>query len=532
VQILIIDALASNEGERKFTRDVIGIGPRLLAGICEQFQLFVRIVRVEDLLSEPVNVSVSTFDIFLISAMSVDFIAVKRVITLLREKNRNGLIILGGSIVSDSGIIEQLDVDIGVYGEGEKILEKLILSDFSVSAHLEKDSDYPINTLKIGSKYLLSHSNPLDETVFYFSPSTSRITDYADYWFSRVYVEVVRGCSNFIRGNIVRSIGKCSDCGSCDDPDEIISPTCPDDIPAGCGFCSVPVTFGSPRSRPIDLIEKEVKELFDLGVRRIILSAPGFLDFYRGDDNTTFSPTFPPANVEKIEELLERLTKVRDKYEYRSIAIENIKPSLMTEEIAGIFGKYLPKTPISIGCETFHTELSKKLGRPTDPIETIRASKLLSKKGLKPQIYLIHSLPGETVEALEKTSNIVRNELDDIADKVTVYKYLPLPNSPFSQMEVQSPPERHLLKLKREELKSVIIEFNKKKKLEMLGEQYNVIVAERDRKRKDIYIAYILSGGPAISLYNKSNIIGKIAKVEIVEVISDKLLKGKILDIE
>jgi len=66
----------------------------------------------------------------------------------------------------------------------------------------------------------------------------------------------------------------------------------------------------------------------------------------------------------------------------------------------------------------------------------------------------------------------------------------------------------------------------------MLGEQYNVIVAERDRKRKDIYIAYILSGGPAISLYNKSNIIGKIAKVEIVEVISDKLLKGKILDIE
>ena len=78
--VLIVDALAANEGRRKFSRDAIGVGPRLLAGICEKNKKDSRIIRVEDLLESKHFFDREEHQIFLLSAMSVDEIAVKRAI--------------------------------------------------------------------------------------------------------------------------------------------------------------------------------------------------------------------------------------------------------------------------------------------------------------------------------------------------------------------------------------------------------------------------------------------------------------------
>ncbi|UJG43519.1 MAG: radical SAM protein [Candidatus Heimdallarchaeum endolithica] len=532
MNILIIDALASNDGKRKFTRDVIGVGPRLLAGICESKNIYSKIIRAEDLLSKNHNYDLTSFNAFLVSGMSVDLIAIREIVKKLKEEVMQPKIFVGGPITSDIKHISELKITAAVQGQGELFLDKLIEAEFNIQSFVENYREQFVIE-KIGRFYLLKEKRSTDYYIFNYYPSTRAITDYEEYWFARVYVETVRGCSNFLRGTLVREKGLCPDCGFCSDSEEkeVELVDCPANIPPGCGFCSVPSTFGAPVSRPHELIVKEIRELFNLGVNRIVLSAPGFLDYMRGKDGGVVSASFPEPNTQAIEQLLSELAEIRDEKPNRSIIIENVKPTLVNKQVVEILGKYLPNTPISIGCETFDEDLSRKLGRPSSPKKAIEASKLLTKAGLRPQIYLIHSLPGETVLALEKTIDVVRNHLWSVADKVTVYKYLALPNSPFTKMKVFSPPERYLLHKKREELKQTIISFNREKKKKLVGKTATVIISERDFKRENTYIGYFINAGPAISIEYKSDIIKRIAKVKITDVLSDKLVKAEVIEL-
>ena len=533
MSVLIIDSLAANEGRRKYSRDAIGVGPRLLSGVFEKYNLKTQIVRVEDLLEKGVSNLIFQNEIFLISGMSVDLVAVKRVIRKIRQNNNKSRIILGGPILSDEELINSLEIDIGIIGEGERILADLIENSFSIDIFREKKSNqyYSIKFVKdkVLFKVFMSHTHSLFEE---FSPSTEIIQNYPDYWFSKVYVEVVRGCSNHHRGDIVKLNGGCNNCRLCDTPEVFSEEKCPEVIPPGCGFCSVPATFGPARSRNVQQIVKECNELLSKGVRRIILSAPGFLDYGRGKNNEPlYSPTYPTPNLEKIEELLSKLSDIRDQQEHTcSISIENVKPSLVNPDVARIIGKYLPNTSISIGCETFDEDHSNKIGRPSKPSKALEAAKLFSENKIFPQIYLIHSLPGETVNSVEITKRTIEENVLDFVEKITVYRYLPLPSSPFSVTNSPSPVERHLLKIKREELKKTIIQFNLKKKKSLINAEIITIVAEKDKKREDTYICYPIFSGPAISVYSSSNIIKKVLTVKISGVISDKLVEGKIIN--
>ena len=78
MNILIIDALAANEGRRKFSRDAIGVGPRLLAGICSQNNIDSKIVRIEDVIEGKFDDKINDYKRVFVSAMSVDKIAVER----------------------------------------------------------------------------------------------------------------------------------------------------------------------------------------------------------------------------------------------------------------------------------------------------------------------------------------------------------------------------------------------------------------------------------------------------------------------
>ncbi|MCG3220371.1 MAG: hypothetical protein H7641_03240, partial [Candidatus Heimdallarchaeota archaeon] len=235
---------------------------------------------------------------------------------------------------------------------------------------------------------------------------------------------------------------------------------------------------------------------------------------------------------ERIEELLSKLAVIRDSQsKLCNISIENVKPSLVDNKATRIIGKYLPNTSISIGCETFDVTHSDQIGRPSSPSQAINAAKYFKEAGINPQIYLIHSLPGETIKSLDKTIEIVEGELTDFAEKITVYKYLQLPNSPFTKTNVSLPADRHLLITKRDKLKEAIIDFNFRKKEEILDSEIITIVAEKDRIRKDTYICYPLSSGPAVSVKSRENLIGKTLRVKINKVVSDKLVAGHVIEI-
>jgi hypothetical protein len=94
VKPLIVDALASGKGVKHSTQDVIGAGPRTLAGVLESIGFKPVIMPVDVFLDA--RTDVEYYDILLISGMSSDFSAVQRGVRRWR-KNNTGLVVIEGS---------------------------------------------------------------------------------------------------------------------------------------------------------------------------------------------------------------------------------------------------------------------------------------------------------------------------------------------------------------------------------------------------------------------------------------------------
>ncbi|RLI68055.1 B12-binding domain-containing radical SAM protein, partial [Candidatus Heimdallarchaeota archaeon] len=276
-------------------------------------------------------------------------------------------------------------------------------------------------------------------------------------------------------------------------------------------------------------ITHEIAELLDLGVKRIVLSAPGFLDFGREElvhPKPLINPSKPPANLQKIEELLSAVTAIKKVAQQKVwVEIENVKAALFTEAVARIIAKYLPHSPLSIGCETGSSEHARLLGRSSDPQEALRAVKIAHKHGLRPHVYFIHSLPGQNKKTATETAQLMKKMVPYI-EKVTIYRFRPLPLSAFSEFPL--PPaamKDPASKIIAETANSV----NFQKKRNYLGTIVRVIISEPSFKDKTGAMASILSGGPMVAIKNANERIGEIVDVRIRKVLSDKLLYGEIL---
>jgi len=98
VKPLIIDALAIGKGRRIATRDVIGAGPRSIAGILEDEGIEPKIITAEKILQKPAQTK--NYDLALISGMTSDLPSIQRISRQWRKIN-TGPIILGGPVCSE-----------------------------------------------------------------------------------------------------------------------------------------------------------------------------------------------------------------------------------------------------------------------------------------------------------------------------------------------------------------------------------------------------------------------------------------------
>ncbi len=530
-KIAIIDATAAGKGRRQFTRDAIGCGVRSICGILETNKIESKIILAEDALSKGFQEGYSSL---FVSGMSMDKIAIKRVVKLWR-KHFNGKVIVGGPITSElESTLAGTNADVIVIGEGEFTLLEIIQSKYL------ENGDYQSLEKINGIGYLNKNGEPIinpfrkyssREELQSFKPSTKRIVDYPLYFSSKVYVECVRGCSNFHGTRIELPDGrKCSECGYCESDCLESRANCPETIPTGCGFCSVPSLFGPARSRLVDQIVTEIKELLETGVKRFVLSAPDFLDYERDEliaPKPLINTSSPVANVTRIEELLSKITSLEQVAKGKAwIEIENIKASLFTEKIAQIIAKYLPNSSFSIGCETGSEEHSKLLGRPSTPKETLEAVKIAQKYGLKAHVYFIHSLPGQTRKYAEETAAFIR-KLKPFIDKITIYRFRPLPLSAFGDFpEPKAAVNNPISKI----IVDAANEVNLSKKKDLVGEIFKVIISEKNLRDETGAIAYILGGGPMVAVEEAIDKIGEILTVKITKVLSEKLVLGKIID--
>jgi len=263
VRPLIVDALASGRGKRLATRDVIGAGPRAVAGVLEKAGLSPRVALAETVLEG--GLELGTHDLLLVSGMTSDLTAVRRVVSMWRAE-ADGPVLIGGPVASDpERALRKTRGDIAVIGEGELTLEELLehgMARGQIPAEEDLSKIRGIAYPQDGEVRMKPLRPVMDRLTFErLEPSTRVIGDYPLHLSARVYVEVLRGCSNYHRARLALPEGACEGCGQCRGGSLEDRYYCPEGVPPGCGYCSVPSLFGPPKSRSVEKIAGEVEEL-------------------------------------------------------------------------------------------------------------------------------------------------------------------------------------------------------------------------------------------------------------------------------
>jgi len=508
----------------------VGAGPRVVAGILEEFD--------ETLLYpyEAIITNIGTvrdFDAVFISAMSSDYGAVKRLLEKLRKLFK-GPIVLGGPLSFEySKILSELQVDYVIVGEAEIPLRHFVeclkrggdrVCFENTPALAFRDNDQVILT----SRHLYTPKELLSR----IKPWTRVDESYKPTWIYRFYVEVLRGCSNFARPLVRAGKLNCVLCMKCRSPILSERINCPSNIPPGCGFCSVPFISGYPRSRSVKSIVNEVEELVQHSARRIVLSAPDFLDYRREElvEGQLTDPCSPPANINAIEDLLNSVFSIEEvKSGKVTVMIENVKACLVNESVAKILSRYLKGTTVHIGLETGCNWYNNKvLGKPISVEQVIEACRILKNAGLRPYVYLMYNLPLATREVYLETIRAVRTLSYVGVEKITLYKYIKLPATAFEKLnDVET---KKFLRDVISELKNLVDKYNTAAKRSLIGKRIEVYVV---RTKRGVY-GYPVKHGPVIVISSRNTPRGKVdgckCVVEVVD-ISSRVVIGRLIDV-
>lgn len=532
MRFLVVDALARASGSRYTSFDVVGAGPRIVAGIIHEAGYDTKLLSYELFMKES---NLEQYDIVMVSIMSSDKGTLKRIINKLEEKNFKGILIVGGPASFEYNVLlqEYSRIDYVMVGEGEIPLESILKNPQIL---FDKDPKQLSNIPALAYRnedtiYLTSqHIHTPAEKLSSIRPWTNIRVSYENYRVHRYYVEVLRGCSNYQRPMITGYPGlNCTRCFLCKSPDMEKRLVCPANIPPGCGFCSVPYMFGPARSRSIDSIVEEIKELIKNGARRIVLSAPDFLDYGRDwlvKPKPLTNPCDPPTNIEAIDQLLGEIYDLSSvKNGIVRVFIENIKACLVDDKVASLLGKYLKGTTVHIGLETGDNWFNEYvLGKPIFKEHVIRAVKLLSKHGLRPYVYLIYGLPFMNRKTYLETIKTVK-ELSSLGvEKITLYKYVKLPGTAFRNIDFGIEGFEDLVS----KLKNVVYRVNVNKKKFFIGKKLRVYLVYSNGK----YYGYPVDHGPVVFVkgVNKPGYSNCLALVEIYDV-GPRNLWGRLIDI-
>jgi radical SAM superfamily enzyme YgiQ (UPF0313 family) len=201
--------------------------------------------------------------------------------------------------------------------------------------------------------------------------------------------------------------------------------------------------------------------------------------------------------------------------------IENLKPQLVTEQAAKLFGQYLSGTPVSIGFETGSLEHGTMLGRSSAPFETLTAVRRLRRAGLKPYVYFIHGLPGQSRETVDATVDAIGRSMNEGAERVILYRFQSLPMSAFSGLPSAPPNVRDQgSKLIHE----AAAKANMDKKESLVGARMRVVVAERYPRDRHYMVAYPLRHGPVTLVETKESLEYDVLDVEVTGIASERMV--------
>jgi len=278
-----------------------------------------------------------------------------------------------------------------------------------------------------------------------------------------------------------------------------------------CSYCIIPYARGPIRSRALDDILKETKNLAEAGFKEIVLTGIHVASY--GKDIKNIS----------LIEVLEEVGKI-DKIE--RIRLSSIEPTLIDHEFMDRIVK------IGKVCDHFH--LSLQSGSPTvlkrmnrkytpeqykDIVNIIR--QYMPNAGITTDI--IVGFPGETDEEFNETYEFVK----EIGfSRIHVFKYSPRRGTPAAKYEKQV--DGNVKNIRSERLISLGEELMKRFNSNFIDATLSVLLEEKSKKDKDLMEGYT-TNYIRVKAKKDLSLIGQIVDVKIKEG-KDDYLVGDITD--
>jgi len=237
-----------------------------------------------------------------------------------------------------------------------------------------------------------------------------------------------------------------------------------------CAFCIVPKTRGDERSRPMDDIVAECRQLAEKGIREITLLGQIVTSYGRRDIPRE-------GELSPFVRLLERVHEIEG---IERIRFTSPHPRGFKDDLIAAFGR-LPKL-----CEYVHLPLQsgsnrilRAMNRPYSRERYIEIVQSL--RAVRPDMYfstdVIVGFPGETDEDFAQTLELFRQANYDMA---YIFKYSVRSGTPAAEMGDQIPEE--VKETRNQALLRALEENSLRRSRELVGTVQEILVEGHDAK--------------------------------------------------
>lgn len=230
-----------------------------------------------------------------------------------------------------------------------------------------------------------------------------------------------------------------------------------------CSYCIIPYLRGRIRSRDLDEIITEVKELADKGVKEIVLTGIHISSYGNDKENGIY-----------LADVVDELSKIEP---IKRIRLGSLEPNIITEDFVSRISKNKKVCPhfhlsLQSGCDT----VLKRMNRKYTCADYLEKCEMLRSAYDRPAITtdVIVGFPGETEEEFEETYRY----LEKLSlYEMHVFKYSPRKGTAAADMERQIPPE---IKSERSDRLIALSEKNKVSyETSFFGDMAEVLVEEK-----------------------------------------------------
>lgn len=265
-----------------------------------------------------------------------------------------------------------------------------------------------------------------------------------------------------------------------------------------CTYCIVPYTRGKQRSRSKENIIEEIKELINDGVKEITLLGQN-VNAYGKDIYIDYDFSNLLNDVSELK--IDRIRFVTSHpWDFTDSMIKSIKEN----------NNVMPYIHLPI--QSGSNKILKLMNRHYTKEEYFTLFNKIKKeiKNVSITTDIIVGFPGETEDDFNETLEVVNKCKFDSA---FTFIYSKRENTPASLLEQIS--ER----IKRERLKrlnELVNNYSLEKNKETINKTYKVLIEGKSTKGKNMYKGYT-DTMKLVNVYSKSNIIGNIVDVKIIE---------------